>query len=242
MEDFYNSDDTYDEEIGGLFEKAYALLDQQRDSEAENVFCQIIEKFPDCGGAYGNRGVARMFLGRDEEALDDFAKVIELMPDDARGYACMAEALRNLGRYEEALGSVARSLSLNPEESNSNYVRGWLFLKCGQFKAAKADFERAVKAPERNGEVSDMLNVCEDILREDLNSEEAESLLRENGFSSDLNYNENFEADNTFCPFAHCVRMQPLRGPESIDACAATGFSCPGGAQQAVLCVDVPFI
>lgn len=228
--------DKYSED--SRFERARELLDNELDREAEEAFSAIIELFPELEGAYGNRGLARMHLGRDEDALADFIRVAELDPEDAMAYTRQAEALCNLGRYREALIGLSHALELDPEDEEARYLRGWLFFRCQQYEPAIEDLEYFLARAEDYGEVEDMLSVCKALAAGD---NDGDKLLRENGFSHDLSYNDNFEAEDLFCPYAHCVRIFPGRGPQAPDACPVTGFACPGGSTQAAECAITPF-
>lgn len=224
------------------FRQARRLLDEQRDFEAEQAFSDIILLYPESEGAYGNRGLARMHLGRDEDALADFREVVRLHPDDAMGYARMAEALRNLGRHDEALQMATEALDIDPDEPDAHYVRGWLFAMCGQYGLAAEDLSVFVEAVEEAGEVADLLAVCRSLSEPGICASREQEILSENGFSFRVFFNESHESDGLFCPYAHCIRTRPGRGPEALGVCPVTGFECPGHEEQAAQCEqDPPF-
>lgn len=221
------------------FEQARELLENELDLEAEKAFTELIDMYPQWEGAYGNRGLARLHLGLDLEAYSDFNKVAELCPDDSMAYSRMSEALRNVGEYQKALENAVKALNINPYDPDAHYVRGWLFFYFGQYAAAMEDLADFVDVTEDASEVEDMLDLCEEFVQmENLSPENEESKLRENGFSRDFSYNENFIAEGLFCPYAHCVRLFPCRGPQSPDVCMATGFACPGGSEISASCVQ----
>lgn len=218
------------------FREARRLLEEQRDFEAEQAFSDIILLYPESEGAYGNRGLARMHLGRDEDALADFREVVRLHPDDAMGYARMAEALRNLGRYEESLRMAVEALEIDPGEPDAHYVRGWLFAMCGQYALAVEDLAVFVEEMEEAGEVADLLQVCRTLSDPATPRARHEPILAENGFSFRVFYNDAHESEGMFCPYAHCIRAMPGRGPDALGVCPVTGFECPGHEEQAADC------
>lgn len=226
------------------FRQARRLLDEQRDFEAEQAFSDIILLYPESEGAYGNRGLARMHLGRDEDALADFREVVRLHPDDAMGYARMAEALRNLGRHEEALQMVSVAIEIDPGEPDAHYIRGWLFAMCRQYQLAAEDLAVFVDAfgdeSGEAGEVVDLLSLCRTLSEAGVSSSREQELLYESGFSHSIHYNESHESDGLFCPYAHCIRTRPVRGPEALGVCPVTGFECPGHEEQAAHCEEHP--
>ncbi len=225
-----------------LFDQARNLLEQDHDSKAEMLFSQIIDTYPDWEGAYGNRGLARMRLGHDEMALEDFRRVVELDPEDAMAYARIAEALRNLGRHLEALEMATKALEIDSSDPDAYYIRGWLFFYCGQYASAIEDFETFIKLTDEPGEVCDMQAVAQAIIdTPQADGDTVEKLLRENGFSKNTEYNDSYLEEDLFCPYAHCVRMRPMRGEDAADVCPVTGFSCPGDISMVFECSQEPF-
>lgn len=238
-DDGYGDDE--DEPEDERLEAARQHLDDQESRQAIEILNQIITDDPENLEAYDDRGLAYMQLGNEARAIKDFRKVVALDNEDEAGYTHLAEALRNLGKFEEALPLVAQALELAPEDGDAHYLRGWLFFRCGQYNAAIEDLELFVRQADEPGEVVDMVAVSKEISTRHYDEAETEKVLRHNGFSSDTDYNENYLAEELFCPYAHCVRLQAARGMEAEDCCPLTGFACPGGGRQAQTCEKQPF-
>jgi len=232
-----------------LFEEARQLLDEQHHAQAIEAFTEFIALVPESEGAYGNRGLAYMNFGDDERAIQDFEMVLSLNQDDAMGHAMLGEALKNKGRHEDALQAAVTALDLDEETPEAYYVRGWLFAKAGQYSQAAEDLQRYVDLVEEPGEIADLLEACQILSRHDPVDEEGyplsdprdrEQYLGEMGLSFDFRYNSEHEEQELFCPYAHCIRNMPRRGPDAPPVCPVTGFECPGGADQAETCRENP--
>ncbi len=225
------------------FENARDLLDQQRHGEARDAFTELIALFPEWEGAYGNRGLALMYLGHDRKALEDFKTVIRLNSRDALGHARVGEALRNLEDYDGALRNAARALDLDALQPEAHGLRGWLFARCGQFEPAVEDLEVLACLGDEAGETEDLLDACRALAGNDPEAvADTKGFLASQGLSFNVEYNERYEEEAQFCPYAHCLRTRPVRGPEAATACPVTGYDCPGGSRQAACCMmDTPF-
>lgn len=242
-EEYDDEDDEeeYDGDEDERMELARQHLDDQDSTKAIELLDAVIASDPENIEAFDDRGLAYMQLDNDGRAVKDFRRVVALDDEDEAGYTHLAEALRNLGKYDEALTAVAKALDLAPDDIDAHYVRGWLFFRCGQYQTAIEDLERFVDGADEAGEVSDMLTICRDIAARHCDEEEVERILRLNGFSADTTRNGDYEAEELFCPYAHCVRLQAARGTEAADCCPKTGFACPGGGKQACTCEKNPF-
>ncbi len=232
-----------------IFEEARQLLEEQRYEDAVQAFSDFITLVPESEGAYGNRGLAHMHLGDDNQAIQDFEMVLRLNQDDAMGYAMLAEALRNQGRWAEALAAAVNAMERDDEVPEAYFVRGWLFARAGQYAPACEDLERFVEQIDEPGEGEDLLDACRTLAEPGAVDDEGQPLddppererfLRELGLSFDFDYNVDYEGDELFCPYAHCIRNMPRRALEAAPACPLTGHECPGGAEQADVCREYP--
>ncbi len=224
-------------------------MEREEFSRAVEAFTRCIDDSPESEDAYGNRGVAYLNLGEDELALGDFRKVVALNEDDAMAFAMMSEALKNLGQLEDALHYAAKAIELDPELETAYYVRGWLFMRAGQYALAADDLENFLLYADSPGETEDMLSVCQvlaadnpvDDYDEPMDNPEAiEQYLCESGFSFDFGYNEEYEELQLFCPYAHCIRNLPSRCDDAVGCCPVFGYECPGGEDQTDICRELP--
>lgn len=75
-----------------------SLLDESKDTlEAQRVFNQGIERYPNSFHLYHERGVLNLRLGHTDSAIADFQKAIEVNPEYAPSYLRCAEAQFEIG-------------------------------------------------------------------------------------------------------------------------------------------------
>lgn len=230
---------------GTAFDRALALLEERRFSEAVTAFSEVVALTPEFSGAYGNRGLAYLNLGLEEEAVRDFEKVLQLDPDDAMGYAMLAEASRFRGDSRDTLAYAVAALELDEDEPHAHFVRGWLFAKAGQYAEAAEDLGRFLVAAGENEEVGGLHEAClvlagdnpldENGLPLDT-GEKADAFLSRRGWSFDNAGRDDFEETGLPCAFAHCIRNCPALSSESPDGCPVFEYACPGGRDQVAWC------
>ena len=66
------------QELGELIQKAFEATNEGKFPAAENVWTEIIEKFPDQAAAWSNRGNSRVSQNKLEPAISDYEKAMEL--------------------------------------------------------------------------------------------------------------------------------------------------------------------
>jgi tetratricopeptide (TPR) repeat protein len=233
-----DSETEYDPECEALIERAQQCLDDQESARAIEMLDEIIALHPEYAEIYDDRGLAYLQLGKYAAALRDFQRAAEIAGDDTDPiyYAHQAEVYRYLGDYDAALAQIALALDLEPDQPDARYLRGWLFFNCGQYREALDDFTAFTADNEEIGEVADMIDVCRKILDEQLAPARIGELLRHSGFAADKDFNPQWQSEEMFCGYAHCIRCQPARGDEAKDCCPVAGFACPGGATQVARC------
>jgi tetratricopeptide (TPR) repeat protein len=108
------------------------------------LFSDVIEKNPDAGLAYNNRGNLRVDLKDFKGAMEDFNKAIELKYFDAYNNRGI---LRNrMGDYKNALEDFNQAdQSIRGNKEKIFYNRGIARLNIGDFKGAEEDFSGAIR-------------------------------------------------------------------------------------------------
>ena len=84
-------------------------------------------------------------MERLQEALEDLTGAIQAAPALADAYLTRGEVYTKLGRYEEALADFEQVRRLDPESAGLPRSRGHAQFMRGDFRAAQADFRRAVE-------------------------------------------------------------------------------------------------
>ncbi|MCS7015673.1 MAG: tetratricopeptide repeat-containing glycosyltransferase family protein [Gemmatales bacterium] len=88
-----------------------------RFAQAENVFRQLSERFPNYAPAYGNLGLVLRRLGRWEEAIQAFHRALDLDSQFVEALNNLALLLRDLNRISEALPYLERAVRLRPDQA-----------------------------------------------------------------------------------------------------------------------------
>ena len=130
---------------------AYARHAVWKDTLA--LFSDVIQKYPEAGIAYNNRGNVRRDQNDFQGALEDYGKAIELKYHDAfnnRGI------LRNrMKEYQSAVADFDSALRGKADQEIVYYNRGIARLNLGDFSGAVEDFGKAI---EINPRYSDAYN------------------------------------------------------------------------------------
>ncbi len=125
--------------------RAEALVKLKRHQEA----AQSLDQYFTTGGkprpeVYRVRGLVRVKLGDLRGAIQDYTRALELKPDAAvyssRGWAYHAVSAPRL-----ALPDFQEAIRLNPEDGDAYNGRGYAYMRTGQYPAAIADAEAALK-------------------------------------------------------------------------------------------------
>ncbi len=107
------------------------------------LFSNVIERHPESGIAYNNRGNARREHNDFAGALEDYNKAIELNYQAAfnnRGI------LRNrMGDYKKAIEDFDKASDMKADREKVFYNRGIAKLNLGDYRGAAEDFSRAIE-------------------------------------------------------------------------------------------------
>lgn len=134
------------------FNRAGALLAQNRDGDAVAGYDRALELRPQFPKALQNRGVALSRLARHDEAIASLDRALALDASYVDAWINRANALRALDRDDEALASYARAMEVDP---GTEFLHGtWLHARmtvCDWegIDGAFALLERKIAAGER---------------------------------------------------------------------------------------------
>ncbi len=126
------------------FNRASALREQKRSSEALAAYEQAIALKADYPEAHNGRGILLATLTRPAEAIAAFDRAIALKPDYAEAYNNRGLVLQELKRLDEALASFEQALALQPGNARVHSNRGNALHEAKRFDEALASFDRAV--------------------------------------------------------------------------------------------------
>jgi protein O-mannosyl-transferase len=117
------------------------------------LFSDVIDKYPETGIAYNNRGNVRRDQNDMQSAMEDYNKAIELNYDDAYNNRGI---LRNrMNDYKNAIEDFNRAVRGKSGREIAYYNRGIAKLNLGDSSGAVEDFSKAI---EINPQYSDAYN------------------------------------------------------------------------------------
>jgi tetratricopeptide (TPR) repeat protein len=109
----------------------------------ETLFSDVIEKYPETGIAYNDRGNARRDQNDYQGAMEDYGKAIELEYDDA--YSNRGVLRIRMNDYENAIEDFTRALQGRSDSEKAYYNRGIAKLNMEDYNGAVEDFSRAIE-------------------------------------------------------------------------------------------------
>ena len=117
--------------------------------DSMTLFSDVIEKNPDAGLAYNNRGNLRMEQKDFEGAMEDFNKAIGLK--DLNALYNRGTLRIRMGDYQNALDDFnLAEQSVNVDKAKVLYNRGIAKLNLGDFRGAEDDFSSVIRVNPRH--------------------------------------------------------------------------------------------
>ena len=107
------------------------------------LWSYAIEKDPDNGQAYNQRGLHYGHAGEFDKALEDFQKAAQFSPRDYNIRNSLGVTLHRLGNYVKAMEEYNISIEINPNNADAIGNRALIYLKAGDVQSALIDFERS---------------------------------------------------------------------------------------------------
>ncbi|MEM7569026.1 MAG: sulfotransferase [Pseudomonadota bacterium] len=137
---------------------------------------------PDYWNALGN---VRKRQGDSDQAVAHYQRCLDLSPSHRAAVINHANALLNLHRHEDVVKSLESHLAGYPRDTDALYTLGYAHQQLGNFKGAKAAYQKAQKAePDHARCLAELLSV-EDYQAGDSLLDKSKSLLRSSTLGSD---------------------------------------------------------
>lgn len=136
--------------------KANNALDAGDTQKAIDLYSQCIRENPESAYPYYNRAIGYIRFEQNEKAMADVNVFIRLMPKETIGYALRSDVYRAMKKYDEALVDINKVGDL--DDSKMDYqMRGIIYLRKGENKAAIKDFNESLKRPGDNKDLTYVL-------------------------------------------------------------------------------------
>jgi Flp pilus assembly protein TadD len=126
-----------------LIEQGLQFHRQGKLAEAEQVYHQVLRRFPDDPDALNLLGVIELRAGRFAEGLSQIQRAISFRPA-AEYHLNLGRALVLAGRYEEAAAAYRKCVDLNPLSFEANCALGDALLDLDEAAAAVTIFQRCM--------------------------------------------------------------------------------------------------
>ncbi len=131
------------QELQEIFEEALTASNEGDFVAAEELWSQLIEKFPDNPALWSNRGNIRVSQNKLDEAFADYEKAIELAPYAPDPYLNRGIVYERLKEWEKAIADYNRVLKIDPEDPIAYNNRGNAEAGNGEWEKAIADYQKA---------------------------------------------------------------------------------------------------
>ncbi len=128
-----------------LTDEAFDLTNRGNYAEAEAIWTEILETFPNNAEIWSNRGNARASQMKLQEAIEDYEQAIALAPDAPDPYLNRGAALENMGRWDDAIADYNQVLAIDPDDAAAYNNRGNAQGGQGNWDAALTDFQKAAE-------------------------------------------------------------------------------------------------
>lgn len=109
----------------------------------ETLFSDVIEKYPETGIAYNDRGNARRDQNDFQGAMEDYDKAIDLEYDDA--YSNRGVLRIRMNDFENAIEDFTKALQGISDREKAYYNRGIAKLNLEDYNGAVEDFSKAIE-------------------------------------------------------------------------------------------------
>lgn len=123
----------------------------KRFAAVEKICNRVLKLEPNSIVALVLRGKAYERLEEPQKGILDFQKAVSLGKVNADGYVVWAKCDVALGKIPQAIKDLDKALALN-EKGETLRARGELFREQKQYKAALADFTRAIQIEDRQAD------------------------------------------------------------------------------------------
>ena len=118
-------------------------------AEAENIYQQILKKYPDQHAALNVLGVIAQQTGKFALAETLFNKAITVEPDVVSALSNLGNLLTETGRLEEAIGYCRKAIDIDSNFEAAQYNLGNALRQLGQLEEATKHYTKALEINSR---------------------------------------------------------------------------------------------
>lgn len=118
---------------------------QNKFSQAAELFGRAAMLKPDSAKIYNNLGVAEMRQGNLEHARAAFAKAVSLQKDFKQAHNNLGLVLKKQGKFAESAAALKKAISIDPGYVEAFGNLGMTFLAQGKFAQAAENLQKAIE-------------------------------------------------------------------------------------------------
>ncbi len=130
-------------ELSNLTDKAFALVEQGKLVEAEQLFVQVCELDANNGQAWMMQGAIQLELGSTDMASDFLDRAIKLDPNDIEAHFTTCKLFLSQSRLADAIDSGRKAVSLDPDYGEAWLLLSGIYGELGQLQDAEQCGRRA---------------------------------------------------------------------------------------------------
>jgi len=124
---------------------AVSLHQAGRFAEAEAIYEELLDSFPDHAGTVHMYGVLAYQTNRVDLAIEFISRAIRLNPSHAACYCNLGNAYKSGLRLQEAIASYRQALAINPELIDAHLNLGAVLCEVGEFDDALTSFQQVIR-------------------------------------------------------------------------------------------------
>ncbi len=125
-------------------EEAYALYLKGQLAQAQTLFQEVLNAYPDHSYALHLLGVIAFHAKNYQTAVRLIDRAIISQPDDATFYSNRGNALQKLAQLDAAVASFDKAIALRPDFVDAYYNRGNAMFELTRLDAAVASYDTAI--------------------------------------------------------------------------------------------------
>ena len=124
--------------------KVYGLIHQRQASYVIVAATEAIERNPDDGDAYRERGQAYTKNAKYEKAIADFTVAIRLQGDDVKAYLGRGDVFAIQGQFEKAIVDYTEAIRIEPREAVAYTSRAHTYFLFSQGNGQISEYDRVI--------------------------------------------------------------------------------------------------
>ncbi|MEK6282918.1 MAG: tetratricopeptide repeat protein [Acidobacteriota bacterium] len=129
----------------GMVQEGDKLADENKWSEAIDVYKVAIRLDPNYAPAHGGLGDAYINTGNWDQALASYKDQARLAPSDAQAQFDLGYAYNAMGRHGEAFGPLIKATNLDPNFAEAHYSIGYAYSRGSDFEKSISFFKSAIR-------------------------------------------------------------------------------------------------